>query len=333
MRRWGPLIVLFLVPLTAVYARQSASLWRDSSPHRVRFVTVEQNVRLEVLDWGGSGEPIIFLAGGGNTAHVFDEFAAKFTDIHHVYGVTRRGFGVSGFSTSETGIDRLRDDLIQVMDTLQITKPVLVGHSIAGAELSRMAASHPDRVAGLIYLEAAYPYAFAGDEGPSMKDFQNIRGPQPPAPGASDLVSFTALQEWNVQIDGFRIPEAEFRQIWDSSPEGHPIKPRNFPGSQVFMTILTGNQRYTHIPVPALVIFAIPHVPESWIARSTSSAVQEAARAYFTRIDDLAEKQAKVFEAGVAAARIVRMKGSHYIFLSNEADVLGEMRSFLGGLK
>jgi hypothetical protein len=45
----------------------------------VKFVTVAPNVQLETLDWGGRGKAIVLLAGGGNTAHVFDEFATKLT--------------------------------------------------------------------------------------------------------------------------------------------------------------------------------------------------------------------------------------------------------------
>jgi hypothetical protein len=37
----------------------------DSTPHAVQFVTVEPEVRLEVLDWGGAGTPLIVLAGSG----------------------------------------------------------------------------------------------------------------------------------------------------------------------------------------------------------------------------------------------------------------------------
>jgi len=99
----------------------------------VQFVEVDKDVRLEVLDWGGSGRPLIFLAGGGNTAHVFDEFAPKFTSNNHVYGITRRGFGTSGFSLSGSAVDRLRDDVLTVIDQLKLKGPVLVGHSIAGA--------------------------------------------------------------------------------------------------------------------------------------------------------------------------------------------------------
>jgi pimeloyl-ACP methyl ester carboxylesterase len=70
-------------------------VWLDPSPHHVQFVTVEEGVRLEVLDWGGSGRPIVFLTGSGHSAHVFDELAPKLTDAHHVYGITRRGYGAS----------------------------------------------------------------------------------------------------------------------------------------------------------------------------------------------------------------------------------------------
>jgi len=87
------LLVSLLAPL---YSQQSAS-WRDPSPHTAQFVTVDKSVRLEVLDWGGSGSPIVFLAGGGDTAHVFDEFAPKLTTDYHVYGITRRGFGAPDF--------------------------------------------------------------------------------------------------------------------------------------------------------------------------------------------------------------------------------------------
>src|SRR4051812_49835085 len=68
-----------------------ASAWQDPTPHRILRVSVAPQVELEVIDWGGSGSPLIFLAGGGNTAHVFDGFAPRFTSRFHVWGITRRG--------------------------------------------------------------------------------------------------------------------------------------------------------------------------------------------------------------------------------------------------
>ena len=43
--------------------------WTDPSAHRVSFIGVAPDVTLEVLDWGGSGPSLVFLAGLGNTAH------------------------------------------------------------------------------------------------------------------------------------------------------------------------------------------------------------------------------------------------------------------------
>src|ERR1700761_6218286 len=89
----GSIMLLLLGP---PLFSQSASTWKDPSPHATRFIPVDEGVKLEVLDWGGSGRPLVLLAGGGNTAHVFDDFAPKLTDHYHVYGITRRGFGASG---------------------------------------------------------------------------------------------------------------------------------------------------------------------------------------------------------------------------------------------
>jgi len=50
-------------------------------------VPIEKHVQLEVIDWGGNDQPLIFLAGLGNTAHIFDQFAPQFTKHYHVYGI------------------------------------------------------------------------------------------------------------------------------------------------------------------------------------------------------------------------------------------------------
>jgi hypothetical protein len=98
---------------------------------------------------------------------------------------------------------------------------------------------------------------------------------------------------------------------------------RSVPG------IMTGTKTFTRIPARAVVIFASPHVPENWIGDSTDPAVQQAGSAYFTAVDASTEKQARAFEAGLATARVVRLRGAHYIFLSNERETLREMRAFV----
>jgi hypothetical protein len=129
------------------------TLWKDPSPHSVQFVTVDNSVKLEVLDWGGSGRAVVLLAGLGNSTHAFDSFAQKLTASYHVYGITRRRFGASSTPTPITAnytADRLGDDVLAVCAFLKLNHPVIAGHSIAGEELSSIGSRQPERVSGLI---------------------------------------------------------------------------------------------------------------------------------------------------------------------------------------
>lgn len=124
-------------------------------PHRVQFVTVRDGTRLEVYSTGGGlGPNIVLLAGSGNTAHIYDDFAPKLTSFCHAYGITRWGFGASSRPESGYSEQRLADDVIRVIDSLRIASPVLLGHSLAGGEITTVAGQHPDRLLRLVYLDA-----------------------------------------------------------------------------------------------------------------------------------------------------------------------------------
>ena len=48
-------------------------------------------ITLHYLDWGGSGEVLLFLAGGDHTAYLMSGLAARFRESHRVLALTRRG--------------------------------------------------------------------------------------------------------------------------------------------------------------------------------------------------------------------------------------------------
>jgi non-heme chloroperoxidase len=332
-RRVCFVVSILLLQVVAPLLSQSAGPWKDPSPHISRFVTVDKNVRLEVLDWGGSGRPLVLLAGGGNTAHVFDDFAPKLTDRFHVYGITRRGFGASGYSATQDPADRLGDDVLSVLDSLKLKRPILVGHSIAGAEMSSVANRYRGRIAGLVYLDAAYPYAFDNGKGATMKEIQATHGPQPPPPSTADLASFSAYQKYLERANGIRYPEAELRQQRESMPDGSVGKQRDFPGGALLMAVMNGTKKYNDIPIPAVIFFANPHSIGNWVDDNPDPSVRNAARAYSATLATLVERQEKAVESGVPTARVVTLPGAnHYVFLSNEADLLHAMRDFIGGL-
>ena len=54
---------------------------------------------------------------------------------------------------------------------------------------------------------------------------------------------------------------------------------------------------------------------------------------YFSKIDSLTIRQAKALENNVPSARILKLKGAHFIFLSNENEVITAIKKFVETIK
>lgn len=117
------------------------------------FVHVN-GIRLHYLDWGGEGSTMLFLTGMGSSAYIYNKFAPRFTNKFRVLALTRRGHGDSDYPDTGYDADTLVEDIRQFMDALNIKKAVFAGHSLAGVELTHFAATYPERVTKLVYLEA-----------------------------------------------------------------------------------------------------------------------------------------------------------------------------------
>ena len=133
----------------------SAEAPSDKSPHKSAFATAN-GIKMNYLDWGGTGDVVILLAGLGNDAHVFDDIAPSFTDKFHVIGLTRRGFGETDRPAAGYDTATRVEDIRAFMDAQKITRAHLVGHSLAGDEMTQFAAMYPQRVMKMVYLDAAY---------------------------------------------------------------------------------------------------------------------------------------------------------------------------------
>jgi non-heme chloroperoxidase len=110
-------------------------------------------------------------------------------------------------------------------------------------------------------------------------------------------------------------------------PSDRPTPPPA-PRQPITEAIMAGMQRYTDIRVPILAIYAVPH------AMPPLPGQDAAARAAMEAQDEAnTGAQAKAFETGLPSARVVRLPhANHFVFQSNEADVLREMNAFLSSL-
>jgi pimeloyl-ACP methyl ester carboxylesterase len=207
-----------------------------------------------------------------------------------------------------------------------------VGHSIGGEELSSVGSRHPEKVAGLIYLDAAYSYAYydrsRGDLNLDvielLKNLEQIlpgKGPPDQRPLIQELLE-TSLPEFEKEL-------RETQKDLQAMPPAILAAQGSVHMSAASQAILAGEQKYTSIPVPILAIYAVPHDLGSVIGNDP------AARAAFEAYDEARTgAQAKAFENGIPSAHVVRLPhANHYIFRSNEADVLREINAFIASLR
>jgi pimeloyl-ACP methyl ester carboxylesterase len=327
------------VAIAAVVIRgQNTATWRDSSPHRVQFVTVTDGVRLEVLDWGGTGRPLVLLAGY-LTAHAYDEFAPQLTGFAHVYGITRRGLGASSRPDSGYTARRSADDVVQVLDALKLEAPVLAGHSFGGQDLSTIGAEYPDRTAGLIYLCSA--------EDPTLKlsDYGVPPGARPPdakrLPASMrnsaepDKRSFAAYRSWQLRTHGVAFPESELRQLYAANPDG--TLGEYSVSKRVRDALFAGLRKpeYRRIRVPVLAFSNLPPDIKEQIERYKPETPDERRAMEEKYPLDLAFARIRIrdLQKGVPQARVVEVPGANvYIFLSNQGELIREIHSFMAAM-
>jgi non-heme chloroperoxidase len=372
MRNALVFFVLIIASIVGLSASRAAA-WRDPSPHRIRFVTVEPEVEIETLDWGGSGRPLLLIAGAGGTAHVFDDFALLLKPHFHVYGVTRRGYGDSSKPKEGYDADRLGDDVVAVIRTLNIHKPILMGHSFGGQEVSDVATRYPTLIAGAIYLDAIYTYDAVSEKEalywnvewrqqievlqkhlaellenpfdsrplartlhdedlPAVQKIAetllNVEKGRPPwsDPQPADLESFAAMREWYHRIMRVYLPEAEFRQMQATRPDGRPSS-ESRASDRADSAIMAGRKAFHHITVPALYIGAEDNIPADFDKNDAEARAN--AEAYIAYQHGWIQRRTEHFTTDAPNGRLVILQGaSHFVFVSNSQDVLRESLSF-----
>jgi non-heme chloroperoxidase len=319
------------VPVLAHDPSQTNAAWRDPSPHQVRWITVDSSIRLEVLDWEGSGSPLVLL-GCYLSAHSYDDLAPKLTNQFHVFGITRRGIGASDKPATGYAVQRSVDDLLEVLDSLKAQKSLLVGNSCAGQALTMFASQHSDRLSGLVYLDGATdpttpPYD------PPLPDAMTVPRPLGPTPEA-DGSSFKAF----TKRPGLKVtfPEAEWHQQFAENPDGSVGQSLMIPAIRQAITVdARVKPNYAGIRVPVLAMYQAQRPFEEVAAEYDIRNERERAalRQQYTAIRAMYTRWQQDLLTAIPTARIVELPGANlYMFLSNEADVLREIRTFAATL-
>ena len=307
-------------PADSTYAVAPAdTTWPDPAPHRAGYA-LSGGVRIHYLDFGGRGEPLIFLTGLGSSAHIFDDLAPHFTDRFRVFAMTRRGHAESDHPSTGYALDTLVADAKAVLDTLGLGRVHLAGHSIAGGELTRFAILYPGRVASLIYLDATLQPA--GMERLIAEDTIKVKATE------ADFATYESGRAWFQRcFYGFWSPalEADFRLNTTSSTTTDTIF-RDAVRSPAW------RQDYSKVDARTLVLYTLPTLeqrrpcvaasPDRDRAGRAKAFIDQRLRPHQLAAVDLVRRQ-------MPNARVVELKGHHFLFISNQDEVVREMRQFL----
>ena len=296
-----------------------------------RLLTVAPGVRLEVIEWGGAGRPLLFLSGMGQTAHAFDSFAPKFADRYRVVGITRRGRGRSSRSPGyEYGSAVLLGDIVAVMDSLAMPAAHVVGWSYGGNEATLLAVQHTERVLSVTLLDS-YDNSLAAGTFAGSDSLPGPTGSTPDSPPAN-------LQE---MIDrdralGGRTPVTELCATSRFAPDGRylgPVSSDSVGGYTLFGAV---RLPYSAVTAPVLAILGTMRGVEDLFPDVATMDSADQARA-----NVLAGAVQREIDAGrvrlrraLPSAHIVEISGAdHAIFRSHPELVIRAMRAFLAGLE
>jgi pimeloyl-ACP methyl ester carboxylesterase len=282
-------------------------------------------VRLEVLDWGGTGPAVVLLAGSGGTAHIYDDLAPQLVDRFRIIGITRRGHGASSHAADTTTyrLDPLAADIRTVLDTLGIRRVSLVGHSIAGAEITRFAATYPDRVDKLVYLDSAHDF-----DGYDQLLAANPSWPPPVTirPGThSDTLA--AWRDWGKRdLWGFWSNAMEVDRVRAADADSFALR--------VILRDATDHPKeYRAVRAPALALSAW-YTTGQWFFHldplRDSVKWQQAVRWIDSGLRPFIARGNKRFLDEIPNGRLVQFDSDHYVFIFREERTLAELRDFLG---
>ncbi|HWM87595.1 MAG TPA: alpha/beta hydrolase [Kofleriaceae bacterium] len=111
--------------------------------------------KLRVEDEGRGGVPVLFVHGLGGDRHVWDGELARLAPRRRVVSLDLHGSGDSAPSSSAAfGPGPHAGDILAVMDARGIDRAVIVAHSYGGAVALAFAGAHPERTAGVVFVDS-----------------------------------------------------------------------------------------------------------------------------------------------------------------------------------
>lgn len=287
-------------------------------------------VNLHYLKWSGSGLYLLLLTGFSNSAYIFKSLASWFTDHFGVVSLTRRCHGQSEITEGGYDLDTRVEDIRSFLDHLRIKHVALVGHSMAGDELTGFVRRYPDRVRALVYLDAALERSAKVQSQDPLRGLRSNKEPEDTWDSVDDYLEYCrrdypfVTNRWDVWRD-------ELLQEVDIEPDGR-VRDRLTP--KIAQKFRDGMQDfkpdYSSIRCPVISFYGMrdshPRLP-----KDASSELVEAANAYWQNtVHGWIRENEERLQRAVKHSVVVEVRGvGHYLFLDKEEEVAEQIKRFL----
>jgi pimeloyl-ACP methyl ester carboxylesterase len=127
------------------------------------FCEVEPGVRL-YYETFGSGEPLVFVHGGGMSHEFWEQQTYSFADSHQVVAYDLRGHGESDKPADGHEFERFVQDLEALIRHLDLGKVTLVCHAVGGYVGMLYALRNPQQLSKLVLVSGSARFLGADEE-------------------------------------------------------------------------------------------------------------------------------------------------------------------------
>lgn len=180
----------------------------------------------------GHIKPFVLIHGAWYTSHCWHYLKDQLSGYgHKVVAISLPNYTLSGKPQEEITLDTYVQFVIDEILNLE-SKPVIVGHSMAGIILSQLASDFPDKVEALVYLSAFllqngesitdFIGRRANTETGAIKFFVNIKGKNGKKFQAWKIDNNTIKERFHSDVDN--IPKDSFYPITPYLPIDTPLK-------------------------------------------------------------------------------------------------------------
>ena len=192
-----------------------------------------------------SKQTVVLLHGFPTSSHQFRDLIPLLADRFHVLAPDNPGMGYSE-APNPTALRPTFTDVTRVIDAFisqRATGPVILYlHDIGGSIGMRIAAAHPERIAGLIFQN--FTIAVEGWDPARLQVYKRLGGPETPENLAETEQFATVERVRFLHQKGARQPSALNPDNWAMDAYAFSIETSRVFMSRLFMNLATTTQLY-----------------------------------------------------------------------------------------